>query len=577
MQPDLPEPRPTFVVCGSGSLALRLVRELQRLDDAVTVIVGNPENPFARRIARTGVRIVYGSKRDIETLQEAGVQHAQSLALADSDDVGNVHTALTAQDLNPQLRLVMRMYRRRLAERIESLFDECTLLSPADIAAPSFVDAVLGDGSHLVRVAGRVLQAGPVESVTSVLIPLAQTDVYGNIALLPPADLPPSSGAKPEVDFVLGEPAMGAAELAKIPPLETLLTAIRPENWVAAYRPPKWRTLLAYFTTLTSTRLRLLAAGLMFLVGATVLAFRLIWGIDWIDALLRAVGVVTATGYDSLLSADVPHGMKFFGTGVMLLGLFFIAILIASVVDDFISERGGQRISVPMGKPTGHVITCGLGRVGMRVAEQLLEAGLRVVAIEKAEDNSRLLRARRVGLPVIHGDSTAEEVLRAARVEHARCVLAVTSDDITNLETGLAVRAIRPGMPVVLRLFDGDLAKRVERRLGLAISRSVSFAAAPVFVAAMLDRAVLAVIPHGPRVLLIAELLVNSGTDLHQKPIETLDREGEVRVLAHLRDAVTNWIPAPDTTLSAGDRLVVVATRDGLSAALRLTTNMATL
>ncbi|MGI8647133.1 MAG: hypothetical protein DLM55_12510 [Acidimicrobiales bacterium] len=251
MQPDSTPPRPTFVVCGSGSLALRLVRELQRLDDAVTVIVGNPENPFARRIARTGVRIVYGSKRDIETLQEAGVQHAQSLALADSDDVGNVHTALTAQELNPQLRLVMRMYRRRLAERIESLFDECTLLSPADIAAPSFVDAVLGDGSHLVRVAGRVLQAGPVESVTSVLIPLAQTDVYGNVALLPPADLLPSSSAKSEVDFVLGEPAMGAAELAKIPPLETLLTAVRPKSWVATYRPPRWRTLLAYLTALT--------------------------------------------------------------------------------------------------------------------------------------------------------------------------------------------------------------------------------------------------------------------------------------------------------------------------------------
>ncbi|MGI8648516.1 MAG: hypothetical protein DLM55_01340 [Acidimicrobiales bacterium] len=315
----------------------------------------------------------------------------------------------------------------------------------------------------------------------------------------------------------------------------------------------------------------------MLIVVATVLAFKLIWGIDWIDALLRAVGVVTATGYDSLLSANVPHGMKFFGTGVMLLGLFFIAILIASVVDDFISERRGQRISVPMGKPTGHVVTCGLGRVGMRVAEQLLEAGLRVVAIEKAEDNSRLLRARRVGLPVIHGDSTAEEVLRAARVEHARCVLAVTSDDITNLETGLAVRAIRPGMPVVLRLFDGDLAKRVERRLGLAISRSVSFVTAPVFVAAMLDRAVLAVIPHGPRVLLVAELLVNSGSDLHQQPIDTLDREGEVRILAHLRDAATSWMPALDTTLRAGDRLIVVATRDGLSAALRLTTDMVTL
>ncbi|MGH3545222.1 MAG: NAD(P)-binding protein, partial [Mycobacteriales bacterium] len=150
--------QPSFVICGSGSLALRLVKDLMRLDEPITVIVGNPENPFAQRIARTGARVLYGSKRDAEVLQDAGIAHARSLALADSDDVGNVHAALAAQELNPRLRLVMRMYRRQLARRIESLFDECTLLSPADIAAPSFADAALGDGSHLVRVAGRVLQ-----------------------------------------------------------------------------------------------------------------------------------------------------------------------------------------------------------------------------------------------------------------------------------------------------------------------------------------------------------------------------------------------------------------------------------
>ncbi len=580
-QPDIDDsaeihPHPTFVICGSGSLALRLVKDLMRLDEPVTVVLGNPENPFAQRLARTGARIVYGSKRDVEVLRRAGVPHAQSLALADSDDVGNVHTALAAQELNPQLRLVMRMHRRRLAARIESLFDECTLLSPADIAAPSFVDAVLGDGSHLVRVAGKVLQAGPPESVRSVLVRLARPNVYANIDLLPPPRRPNEWTAR-LTDFVLGEPARGVEELARIPPLETLIATPRPKSWMASYRPPRWRTLVSYLSALTSARLRTLALALMLLIGVTVLGFRLLWHVSWMDALLNAVAVVTATGYDGLIGSDVPGGMKLVGTGAMLLGLFLMAILIASVVDDFISERRGQRFSVPMGKPSGHVVTCGLGRVGLRVAEQLLATGLRAVVIEQGVDNPRLAMARRLGLPVINGDCTNEEVLREARVEHARCVLAVTSDDITNLETGLAARTIVAGIPVVLRLFDGDLARRVDRRLGLAISRSVSFAAAPVFAAAMLDRAVLAVIPHGPHVLLVAELPVNPGSGLYRQPVAALDRDGEVRVLARQQGAAIDWTPDPTALLGAGDRLFVVATREGLSTALADTTDIATL
>ncbi|MGH3430373.1 MAG: NAD-binding protein, partial [Terriglobales bacterium] len=130
-EPPPPAPagqHPTFIVCGSGSLALRLVKDLMRLDEPITVIIGNRSNPFADQLARTGAHIIYGPKRDAHLLRQAGVEHAAALALVDSDDVGNVHTALAAQELNPRLRLVMRMYRRRLAMRIESLFDECTML-----------------------------------------------------------------------------------------------------------------------------------------------------------------------------------------------------------------------------------------------------------------------------------------------------------------------------------------------------------------------------------------------------------------------------------------------------------------
>lgn len=550
-------------------MALRLVRSLTRLGERICVIIENQDNPFAARIPRPGIQVIHGSKRDAATLRAAGIANAKAIALVDSDDVGNIHTALAAQEINPKLRLVIRMHKRRLSDRIQKLFDDCTILSPSSIAAPSFVDAALGDGhGHLIRVAGRVLQAGPRNLVTHVITPLADTDDDGSITYLPPK----SSGET--ADFVLGHPLKGSDELVKVPSLETLLDAPRATGRIASYRPPRWRVMLATLSALISPRLRALTACLVAVAAGTVAGLHFFWNLGWIDAIFQAIAVVTATGFDDLLDTGAPDGLKLFGSAAMLVGVFLIAILTASVVDDFISARLGQRLSVPMGKPTDHVIVCGLGRVGIRVAEHLLQADMRVVAIERDPDNGRLPFARKLGLPVLRGNSTHEDVLRSARIEHARCVLAVTNDDITNLETGLAARSICPDMPVVLRLFDGDLARRVDRRLGLSVSRSVSFAAAPVFLAAMLGREVIAVVPYGPRVLLIAELPINPESRLFQQTVGDLESDRAVRVIAHIRGVRTQWEPAHDVVLGGGDRVIVVATRNGLSRALELTENV---
>jgi hypothetical protein len=53
------------------------------------------------------------------------------------------------------------------------------------------------------------------------------------------------------------------------------------------------------------------------------------------------------------------------------------------------------------------------------------------------------------------------------RLARARAVAVLTSDDLVNIETGLAVRDLLgqrwSGVPVVLRLLDRRLARTVER------------------------------------------------------------------------------------------------------------------
>jgi hypothetical protein len=66
--------------------------------------------------------------------------------------------------------------------------------------------------------------------------------------------------------------------------------------------------------------------------------------------------------------------------------------------------------------------------------------------------------------------------------------MAVTNDDLANLQCGLTAREHNPDLRVVLRIFDPRLAERLDRSVELDLTRSVSGLAAPAFTAALLGR-----------------------------------------------------------------------------------------
>jgi Trk K+ transport system NAD-binding subunit len=149
----------------------------------------------------------------------------------------------------------------------------------------------------------------------------------------------------------------------------------------------------------------------------------------------------------------------------------------------------------------------------------------------------------------------------------------VSTDDDVNLRAALNARGLTPDLRVVLRLFDGDFAERVQKAFGIGISRSVSYLAAPSFAAALLDRAVIATIPVGRHALLVTEVQVVAGSPLDGRPLSAVARPGAVRLLAHARPGQkADWSADPRLVITAGDRLTVVARRAGLTALLRETT-----
>ena len=199
---------------------------------------------------------------------------------------------------------------------------------------------------------------------------------------------------------------------------------------------------------------------------------------------------------------------------------------------------------------SGHVVLCGLGRVGYRVARELLEIRQPFVAIERNKDSSFAAELLDLGVPVLFGEVRLRQTLEKANVAKAKSVILATDDDLANLDAALTAREIRPEIPVVMRLFDDTLAQKVATAFKLP-AISTSQVAAPAFVAAATGRAVLHTFQLGGTAHHVADLDV---AGLAGRTEGQVQKEFGASVLVHRGEG-----PDPERPLTKGDRIVVVA------------------
>ncbi|MBA3710646.1 MAG: NAD-binding protein, partial [Planctomycetes bacterium] len=81
-----------------------------------------------------------------------------------------------------------------------------------------------------------------------------------------------------------------------------------------------------------------------------------------------------------------------------------------------------------------HVILVGLGHLGFRVVKHLEELRQDVVVIELNPEADLMDAVKALDIPVLEGDATREQVLNAAGVPVARCIMLCTQNDSLNLQ-----------------------------------------------------------------------------------------------------------------------------------------------
>lgn len=184
-------------------------------------------------------------------------------------------------------------------------------------------------------------------------------------------------------------------------------------------------------------------------------------------------------------------------------GLF--RMLMAFLADMLISRRLNHGIGRRRARgASGHVVVLGLGAFGIKVAGALVAAGQRVVAIDRDAGGRFLADASALDVPVIFGDATLRSTLEAAGVADAAAIAIMTSNDLVNIETALAVRDLLgdawgrgPTMPVAVRIFDRGLGRTVADRFGFRGVQSTEELATVWFVGATLGLDMLGSFPVG--------------------------------------------------------------------------------
>jgi voltage-gated potassium channel Kch len=147
--------------------------------------------------------------------------------------------------------------------------------------------------------------------------------------------------------------------------------------------------------------------------------------------------------------------------------LLLVAVFTAALVRRLSRPRLTTLLGRRAAPARGHVLLIGFGQVGFRLAQELRRRGVAVLGVERDPDAPCVRLARAAGIPIAVGRGDDRETLERLGIRRCAAVAAVTSTDLVNVAVGLAASDLSPGIPLVLRLGDGEVAAETDSLLHL--------------------------------------------------------------------------------------------------------------
>lgn len=445
--------KPKIIVCGLGRTGYKIFRLLKQQGAAV---VGISDRSIA---IQANDKIIVGDLRDPATLMQAGITEAHTLVLASNDDALNLAILTQARVMNRQIRIINRLFNHTLGERLDRTLPHHASMSVSSLAAPIFCFAAMGNQAigqlRLFDKTWPIHEEVITDAHPWLGIPLG--DLWDNSSRMLIYYLP--SGG--EIDLVTA-----VSEGKQLQVGDHLIIGTQPT--VRNKRRPRLQKLFKAIFNLRKYRehgrpiVLVILALLVTIFGATLTYVCVNFNTSIVDALYFSVGMITGAGGQEQVAEGSSNSIKVFTAIMMIVGAGVIGVCYA-IINDFILGSHLKQVWDAARVPhRHHYVVCGLGGIGMHIVRQLHAQGYEVVVIESDRDNRFLHSARSLGVPIILEDASMASTLKAANSSEANALIAVTSNDMTNVEIALTAKAVAPKLSVVVRIQEPQFAQAVQ-------------------------------------------------------------------------------------------------------------------
>ncbi|AFW96669.1 MULTISPECIES: TrkA family potassium uptake protein [Nostocales] len=469
--------KPRIIVCGLGRTGYKIFRLLR---EHGALVVGIHRKPVA---GETAANVIVGELQAVATLQAAGITEAHTLVIATSDDALNLSIMMQARVLNPQIRIINRFYNTNLGERLDQTLSNHLSLSVVGLAAPVFTFAALGN-----KAIGQI-------KLLEQTWPIQEEYIHENHAW---------KGRKisclwedPTRMLIYYVPIQGKMNVVSAVLLDQQLKVgdrliigtqprIRPQRKSFIRKLIKAFANIREFQKHAQSVVGMAIALLVIILLSTFTYVASKHNLSFVDALYFAVGMITGAGGNDKVVENAPDSIKLFTVIIMLIGAVVIGLWYATLTDFILGSRLKQFLDAARIPQHNHYIVCGLSGIGIRIVQQLHLSGHEVVVIETDANNRYVTTARGMSIPVILADASFRATLQSSNINTATAVLAVTSNDATNLEIALKAKALAPNIPVIVNYADPDFAGIAQQVFDFEAVLSPAELAAPAFAAAAL-------------------------------------------------------------------------------------------
>ncbi|MGJ3253230.1 MAG: NAD-binding protein [Elainellaceae cyanobacterium] len=581
-----------ILVCGLGSLGQHCVALLKEFGVRVNAVdLVPPESWEIPTIPQSLNGLWTGDCRRSDILEKAQIQTCRAVLLVTSDERVNIEAAFAARLINPDIRLVVRSSKQNLNQLLEQQLQNFAAFEPTQLSASAFALTALDEeilgffniDDQIMHVIQRTIQSSDrwcnVRQVYELNSRRRQVLKHRPASLS--GELSNSSSQfydwNPDAIIRTGDWLITLEAspylLTKAPSATPDVTRTKSRGLQHIIQHLNWASFKRTFTQFWRQSDRHQIRRVVALCGVTVIALLslgtlLFWlfypGTRLPDAFYATV-VLLLGGYGDLfsefeLTVPIPWWLRFFGLGLTLAGTAFVGVLYALLTENLLTMRLQFLRRRPPLPPQNHIVVIGLGRVGRRVAALLQEFKQPLIGMMQGTPDPDLLPQ----IPIISGDLS--QAIAQANLSSAKSIIAVTEDEMQNLEMGLMVHDANPHSRIVIRTYDQRFSNYIAGLFSYAQVLCVSALSAEAFVAAAFGENVLSLFRLDHTTVLVTEYRIEADDTLNGLLLSEVAYGYDVVPIYYqkLAQDLPKFMPSDDIRLREGDRLIVLATREGL-------------